>query len=415
MGPGRSDPTRTPRRQRRLGVIGAGIVGLATARALQARDPDAEVLVFDKEAAVAQHQTGRNSGVVHAGLYYPKDSLKARLCVEGVRRLRDYCQDRGIAYDACGKLVIALDDEEAGRLRGLFERAVGNGVPGVELLEPAAFREIEPHAVGTLALHSPNTAIVDYAEVARHLAVDVESAGGTLHLGAAVRGIRHVGADGGVRVLTDAGIADLDAVVNCAGLHADRVAQLAGDDAEPRIVPFRGEYHQLTPSARGLVNGLIYPVPDPRYPFLGVHLTKRIDGEVLIGPNAVLAMAREGYDWRTLRGGDLADVARWPGMWHLARQHWRTGASEVLRSLSTRRFVEEARRYVPALTVDDVMPSVAGVRAQALDRDGSLVDDFRITWQGRVASVRNAPSPAATSSLAIGSYIAERVLSGAGR
>ncbi|TVR29148.1 MAG: L-2-hydroxyglutarate oxidase [Nitriliruptor sp.] len=403
------------RGQRRIGVIGAGIVGLATAQALQQRDPDAEVLVFDKEAAVAQHQTGRNSGVVHAGLYYPKGSLKAELCVEGVRRLRDYCQDRGIAYDACGKVVVALDDEEAVRLRGLFERAVGNGVPGVELLEPAAFQEIEPHAVGTLALHSPNTAIVDYAEVTRHLAIDVEAAGGTIHLGTAVRGIRPVGADAGVRVLTDAGIAELDAVVNCAGLHADRVAQLAGDDAEPRIVPFRGEYYQLTPSARGLVNGLIYPVPDPRYPFLGVHLTKRIDGEVLIGPNAVLAMAREGYDWRTLRGGDLMDIARWPGMWRLAGQHWRTGADEVLRSLSTRRFVEEARRYVPALTADDVIPSVAGVRAQAVDRDGSLVDDFRISWQGRVASVRNAPSPAATSSLAIGSYIAERVLTGAGR
>ena len=407
--------TGPAQRPRRIGVVGAGIVGLATARALQERDPDLEVLVFDKESAVAQHQTGRNSGVVHAGLYYPQGSLKARLCVEGVRRLRDYCRDRGIAYDACGKLVIALDDEEAERLRGLFERALGNGVPDVALLEPAAFREIEPHAVGTLALHSPHTAIVDYAEIARHLAADVASAGGTIHLDAAVRGIRHVAAGGGVQVRTDGGIADLDALVNCAGLQADRIAQLAGDDAEPRIVPFRGEYHQLTPSARGLVNGLIYPVPDPRYPFLGVHLTKRIDGEVLIGPNAVLAMAREGYDWRTLRGGDLWDVARWPGMWHLARQHWRTGAAEVLRSLSARRFVEEARRYVPALTVDDVVPSVAGVRAQALDRDGSLVDDFRISWQGRVASVRNAPSPAATSSLAIGSYLAERVLTGVDR
>lgn len=405
-----SDPTG---RQRRIGVVGAGIVGLAVARALQERDPDLEVVVFDKETAVAQHQTGRNSGVVHAGLYYPKGSLKARLCVEGVRRLRDYCQDRGIAYDACGKIVVALDDEEAVRLRGLYERALGNGVPGVELLEPAAFQEIEPHAVGTLALHSPHTAIVDYAEVARHLAEDVEAAGGTIHLGATVRGIRHDGVDGGVRVLTDAGVAKLDALVNCAGLHADRVAQLAGDRAEPRIVPFRGEYYQLTPSSRGLVNGLIYPVPDPRYPFLGVHLTKRIDGEVLVGPNAVLAMAREGYDWRTLSVGDLADIARWPGMWRLARQHWRTGAHEVLRSLSTRRFVEEARRYVPALTMDDVVPSVAGVRAQALDRDGSLVDDFRISWQGRVASIRNAPSPAATSSLAIGAHIAERVLTGA--
>ncbi len=399
---------------RRVGVVGAGIVGLATARALQERHPDIEVVVFDKEQAVAQHQTGRNSGVVHAGLYYPKGSLKAQLCVEGVRRLREYCADRGIAYDACGKIVVALDDEEAVRLRGLYERSVDNGVPGVELLEPEAFKEIEPNAVGKLALHSPNTAIVDYAEVARHLAADVEAAGGTIHLGAAVRGIRHDGADARVRVLTDAGVAQLDALVNCAGLHADRVAQLAGDSAEPRIVPFRGEYYQLTPSSRGLVNGLIYPVPDPRYPFLGVHLTKRIDGEVLVGPNAVLAMAREGYDWRTFSGGDLADIARAPGVWRLAREHWRTGAGEVLRSLSTRRFVEEARRYVPALTADDVIPSVAGVRAQALERDGSLVDDFRISWQGRVASIRNAPSPAATSSLAIGAHIADRVLVEAG-
>lgn len=398
---------------RRVGVIGAGIVGLATARALQRRLPGVAISVFEKEARVAHHQTGRNSGVVHAGIYYPPGSLKAQLCVEGAALLRRYCDRKGLAYEACGKLIVALDGEESVRLRELHARAVANGVPDVELLEPARFHELEPHVVGELALHSPRTAIVDFREVAEALADDVRADGGELHLSTAIRRIRH--AAGGVRLATDRGVAVVDAIVNCAGLQADRIAELAGDDAAPRIVPFRGEYHLLRPERRDLVRGLIYPVPDPRYPFLGIHLTKRVDGEVLLGPNAVMALAREGYGWTSIDPRDVFDAATWPGTWHLAQAHWRTGVSEVARSLSVERFVAEARRYVPALEVSDVIPGPSGVRAQALERDGTLVDDFRITWQGRVANVRNAPSPAATSSLAIGRLIADRVVDGLAR
>ena len=393
----------------RVGIVGAGIVGLATARAIQAAHPEAEVVLLEKEDEVGQHQTGHNSGVVHAGIYYTPGSLKARLCVEGGRLLREYCEEKGLEYDECGKLVVALDDEEATRLRGLHERALVNGVPDVALIEGDRIPEIEPHAVGKLALHSPHTAIVDFAAVAKELAKDVEAGGGKVHRSTRVLRIRHT--SHGVDVLTDRGIASVGMLVNCGGLYADRIAELAGDSASPRIIPFRGEYHQLVPERRHLVRGLIYPVPDPRYPFLGVHLTKRVDGEVLIGPNAVMALAREGYRWPAIRASELLTSLRYPGVWHLARQHWRTGLDEVRRSFSAQRFAAEAQRYVPAIGPEDIVPAPAGVRAQALERDGSLVDDFRVSRTGNVVNVRNAPSPAATSSLAIGRLIAEQLSS----
>jgi L-2-hydroxyglutarate oxidase LhgO len=383
----------------RIGVIGAGIVGLAVARELAAR---ADVTVLDKEDRVAAHQTGHNSGVVHAGIYYPPGSLKATLCRRGTTLLRAYCGERGLAYDECGKVVVARDEPEAERLAEIERRARANGVPGLRRLDAAGLRAVEPHARGVAALHSPHTAITDFAAVARAFAGDLPD--GALRLGFAVTAIRRGARTAVVRSATGVEL-EFDTVVVCAGLHADRVSRLAGDTPGPAIVPFRGEYHRLVPQRSGLVRGLIYPVPDPRYPFLGIHLTRRVDGTVEIGPNAVLAPAREGYRRGTVAAGDLWETLRWPGFRRLARAHWRTGVRELHGSLSRRAFVAAARRYVPELTVRDVVPGGAGVRAQAVDADGTLVDDFRIHRLGPVVAVRNAPSPAATSSLAIAEHI----------
>ena len=391
---------------RRIGVVGGGILGLALAAALVERFDGVEVVVFEKEERLASHQTGRNSGVVHAGLYYTPGSLKARLCVEGVGRLREFCAGHGIGYQACGKVVVALEPHEEPLLDAIAGRAAANGVPDLAIVGPDGLRDIEPAATGRRALHSPHTAIVDFAQVARQLAANVRSTGSRICTGAEVTGISDRPA--GVRVHVGADhVEDLDLLVNCGGLHADRVARMAGDERDPQIVPFRGEYLTLSHARRSLVRGLIYPVPDPRYPFLGVHLTKRIDGQVWIGPNAVLALSREGYGWGTASLVDLAEVVRWRGFRELAKVHWRTGIAEMVRSFSRRRFVQAARRYVPELTVNDVRPGPAGVRAQALGRDGGLVDDFRITEHGRVISLRNAPSPAATSSLAIATHMVD--------
>jgi (S)-2-hydroxyglutarate dehydrogenase len=390
-----------------LGVVGGGIVGLAFAREFQQRHPGAQVTILEKEDAVGQHQTGHNSGVVHAGIYYQPGSLKARLCTEGVQRLRSYCRDHDIAYRECGKLIIAADESERAALEDLYRRGRENGVPDLRLVGPGEIREIEPYAVGVAAIHSPRTAIVDFGVVARSLAGSIQADGGTVLTGCEVRGVRQ-DADG-VTVGTTRGARRFDRVVGCAGLGSDRVARLAGDDDDPRVVPFRGEYWMLRPERRHLVRGLIYPVPDPSLPFLGVHLTSRIDGEVLIGPNAVLAFAREGYRWRDLRVADLGETLTWPGFRRLARRYWRAGATEMRRSLSRRSFVADAQRYVPELRPDDVIRAEAGVRAQAVNRDGDLVDDFSFSDTGRVMNVRNAPSPAATSSLAIAEMIADEV------
>ncbi|MHC9294735.1 L-2-hydroxyglutarate oxidase [Mycobacterium sp. LTG2003] len=391
----------------RVAVVGGGIVGVAVARELLQRRPDVEVTVFEKEDRLASHQTGRNSGVVHAGLYYQPGSAKALLCRRGVGLLEEYCAQRGIRRIACGKVLVALNDVERARLADIEDRARANGVPGIRVIGPAELRELEPHVRGVAALHSPSTSIVDFAEVTQALAADAVGAGAKILLGHEVIGMRATGAEVVITVRTGGGTdeAAFDRVIACGGLQSDRLAEMAGDGPDPVIMPFRGEYYALKPERRGLVNGLVYPVPDPRYPFLGVHVTPRVDGEVLIGPNAVLALAREGYTWKNVSVSDLAGVARTPAFWRFARQHWRTGIREMYGSLSKRRFVAAARAYVPELADDDVVAGTAGIRAQALDSDGGLVDDFRISVRDRIVVLRNAPSPAATSALAIAEHV----------
>jgi (S)-2-hydroxyglutarate dehydrogenase len=385
-----------------VGVVGGGIVGLAVARQL-ARS-GAGVVVFEKETAIARHQTGRNSGVVHAGIYYRPGSAKATMCRRGVALLHAYCLDHGLPWDARGKLVVARDDAEAAGLRELERRALANGVPGLRWLEPAAIAELEPGVTGRAALLSPATAIVDYPAIARSFAGDVTAAGGQVLTGTRVLAVRHYG-DDRVDVLTAARSHRLSRLVICAGLQADLLARAAGDEAAPEIVPFRGEYLRLRPHARGRVRHLIYPVPDPAYPFLGVHVTPRVDGEVDLGPNAVIALAREGYRRRDVTREQLSRLARSAAFHRLARRHWRAGLRELRGSVSRRAFLAEVRSYLPWLEPGDVMPAPAGVRAQAVDPDGTLVDDFRIHRIGAVTAVRNAPSPAATACLAIAEHI----------
>ena len=396
---------------RRYAVVGGGIVGAAVAHRLVQVEPDAEVTVLEKESALAQHQTGRNSGVVHAGLYYTPGSLKARLCRRGVGMLKEFCTEHSVAYQEIGKVLVALDGDEAARLGGIAERAAANRVPGVRRLGPDELRELEPHVQGVAGLLSPTTAIADFPGVARRLAGLVTEAGGRVRTSTEVTGLRE-DADGVVVTTLHAGETSqetFDHVVLCAGLHADRLARWAGAPAQPRIMPFRGEYYALKAARRDMVTRLVYPVPDPRYPFLGVHLTPRVDGEVLIGPNAVLALAREGYSWGSISPRDLAETLTWPGFAGFARANWRTGVVEMAGSLSRRRFIAAAQKYVPDLSPDDVVPGPRGIRAQAMDRDGSLVDDFRIDRSGRVTALRNAPSPAATSSLAIAEYLVDQL------
>ncbi|SCL73453.1 L-2-hydroxyglutarate oxidase [Micromonospora peucetia] len=393
-------------------VVGAGIVGLAVAREVLIRRPGSSVVVLEKEHQVGLHQTGHNSGVVHAGVYYQPGSLKATLCRRGVALLREYTAEHDIAYQELGKAIVARDATEEARLADLLARARANGVPGVQLLGPDGLRDREPHVRGRVALLSPHTAVVDFGQVARSLAADVARLGGEVRLGTAVTGIAQRG-EKVVLATTSGQDVVAEQVILCAGLHVDRLATLAGGDPSPRILPFRGEYYRLRPERSSLVRGLIYPVPDPRYPFLGVHLTRRIDGTVDVGPNAVLALAREGYRRRDVRLGDLLATLGYPGFARLAARHWRTGAQEMLGSLLKGRFVAAARHYVPELTSADLVRAPAGVRAQAVDRRGDLVDDFRIEIMGRVVAVRNAPSPAATSSLAIAEHVVERALAAA--
>ncbi|MFI6034715.1 L-2-hydroxyglutarate oxidase [Streptomyces sp. NPDC051315] len=386
-----------------IGVVGAGIVGLATAREIALSRPGTRVVVLDKEREVSLHQTGHNSGVVHAGIYYTPGSLKADLCVRGVSLLREYCQERRLPYREIGKLVVAVREDELGRMNDLHERARNNHVPDLRKISREEIRELEPHAGGVAALHSPRTAITDYPAVARAFAQDVVDAGGEVRLGFPVTGITNV--PGGIEVASGQERVRVDRLVLCAGLHSDAVARLARDGREPRIIPFRGEYMLLKPERTDLVRGLIYPVPDPRYPFLGVHFTPRVDGSVEVGPNAVLALAREGYTRTRISPRDLLALAAYPGAWRMAARHWRTGIKEYRGSFSTAAFMKDAGLYVPGVGVQDVVRGGAGVRAQALDRDGTLVDDFRIHRLGRVTAVRNAPSPAATASMAIAEHI----------
>jgi L-2-hydroxyglutarate oxidase len=387
-----------------VAVIGGGILGLAVARDFLGRRPDLRLVVLEKEAELATHQTGHNSGVLHAGLYYAPGSLKARLCREGKAALERYAEEKGIPVERCGKLVVALDESELGRFEALRERAEANGVPGLEVVGQERLREIEPAAAGIRALWSPGTGIVDFRRVALAYADDVRAAGGQIETSRAVTGISE--RPDGLVLETSRGDLQARNVVACAGLWADRVAAMSADPGRERIIPFRGDYYTLTPDARSLVRGLIYPVPDPRFPFLGVHFTKRIDGEVWAGPNAVLAFAREGYRRRDVSVRDLGSVLTDRGFLRLAGRYWRMGAAELWRDMSKRAFLGELRRYVPALRGDQVTFGPSGVRAQALDPDGTLVDDFRLGGSGRVLHVRNAPSPAATASLAIGAELA---------
>jgi len=378
-------------------------VGLAVARELTRRHPRASVCVLEREASVGTHQTAHNSGVIHAGVYYVPGSLKARLCVEGAREMYKYCEQQDIAHERCGKVIVATDASELNRLEELERRGKANGVPGLRRLDARGIEALEPHARGIAGLHSPNTGIVDFPAVARAYAHDVLETGGAVATGCGVTGVVVKARS---LLLTHArGATEAGHAIFCAGAWSDRLAVAAGADPDPRIVPFRGAYLRLVPERRGLVRSLIYPVPDPSLPFLGVHLTKSIDGEVLIGPTALLAGARDAYALRRVRREDLLDTLVWPGSWRMFRAWWRTGLTELRHAALRSASVQAAARYVPELRPEDVEPAFAGVRAQALGRDGRLVDDFVFSATPRALHVRNAPSPAATSSLAIARYV----------
>ncbi|MET0772675.1 MAG: L-2-hydroxyglutarate oxidase [Candidatus Limnocylindrales bacterium] len=393
-----------------IAIVGAGILGLATGLRLLEAKPELRLVILDKEPGIATHQTGHNSGVVHAGLYYQPGSLKARLCREGKAALERFCDEHAIPIERTGKLVVALDESELERFEALKERAIANGVEGLEDVGPERIREIEPHAAGIRALWSPGTGIVDFRRVAAAYADEVRARGGTIELGREVTSISRQGDE--MVVGTPLGDVVARRVIACAGLWADRVAAMTGEDEAdaPRIVPFRGDYYTLTADARSLVRGLIYPLADPRFPFLGIHLTRRIDGNVLAGPNAVLAFKREGYRRRDLSLRDLGGALAYPGFIRLARRYWRTGFAEQWRDWNKAAFVGEVQRYVPEIRSEQLVFGPSGVRAQALARDGSMVDDFLLGGSDRVLHVRNAPSPAATSSLAIGRVLAEEAI-----
>lgn len=392
-----------------VGIVGGGIVGLAVAREVLQRRPGTRVVVLEAEDRLGAHQTGHNSGVVHAGIYYRPGSLKARLCARGRDLLTEYCAENGLPYQEVGKLVVAVAASETGRFDALERTARQNGVPGLRRLDGAAIREVEPHAAGIAALHSPRTAITDFQAVCAQLGRDVEAAGGQVLLGARVTGIERSAG----RVVVSCGPAQhtVDRLVVCGGLQSDRLAGLAGGERGPVIVPFRGEYLTVRPEKRELVRGMVYPVPDPRYPFLGVHFTRTVAGELEVGPNAVLALDRAGYRRLAVSVRDTADVLGWPGFWRMAARHWRTGVREVYASVVTSAAVRTAQRYVPEIAGADVLRGRTGLRAQAVERDGSLVDDFVVETSDGVTSVRNAPSPAATSSLAIAEHVVDRVYS----
>jgi 2-hydroxyglutarate dehydrogenase len=388
-----------------LAVVGGGIVGLAVARELSSRHPQRAVCVLEREPELGSHQTGHNSGVIHAGVYYQPGSLKARLCVTGARELYEYCEQRAIPHERCGKLIVATEESELRGLEELERRAHANRVPGLRRVDAAGIEALEPHARGIAALHSPATGIVDFRAVALAYADDVRAADGVIATGCEVTGVSANGR--ALRIEHSSGVLEATNAVFCAGGWSDRLAVTAGADPDPRIVPFRGAYLALVPARRELVRSLIYPVPDPSLPFLGVHLTKHISGAVLVGPTALLAGARDAYRLRRVRPRDLRETLGWPGTWRMLARWWATGLTELRHAALRSEFVRAAARYVPELRVSDVEPSFAGVRAQALARDGRLVDDFVFSATERALHVRNAPSPGATSSLAIGRHIAD--------
>ncbi|WP_435200243.1 L-2-hydroxyglutarate oxidase [Janibacter sp. GS2] len=395
----------------RAAVVGGGIIGAAVARRL-AHEHGAQVTLLEKEDHLAAHQSGHNSGVVHAGLYYEPGSLKATLCRRGVGLLQDFVDRHGIAYEECGKVVVALDGVQAERLDGLHARAVANGVPGVRLVDGEGLREIEPEAAGVRALHSPQTAIVDYPAVTRALAAELTDAGGRVRLGHEVRALADRGTAVRVGVRADGATAteEYDLVVVCGGLQSDRLGGLLGEGRSPRIVPFYGDYFDVPREQRHLVRGMVYPVPDPRYPFLGVHVTPRVDGTLTLGPNAFLSLGRESYERGLPVPADVLDVVGFPGFWRFAAANVPAALRESRTALSSGQFIAEALKYVPALDTSGVVRGTRGVRAQAMGDDGRLVDDFVITGTERVVLVRNAPSPGATSALAIAEHVVDEAL-----
>ncbi len=396
-------------------VVGGGILGLAVARELLDRHPGARLCVLEAEPGISRHQTGHSSGVVHAGIYYQPGSLKARLCVEGARELYEYCERRGLPYRKSGKLIVATTERELAGLDELERRGRANGVLSLQRLGVADLAAVEPGATGVAGLHSPETGVVDFGQVASAYAADVVLAGGSIHPRAALTDVLAAGTagvghrPGSIELRHARGRTRASAAVFCAGLWADRIAVACGAPKDPRIVPFRGGYLELVGKEAELVRGNIYPVPDPELPFLGAHLTRTLDGRVLVGPSALLAPARDAYRLHTVRPRDLAETLAWPGTWRLARRHWRSGARELHHAVSRKAFLAEAARLVPALRGAHAKPAPAGIRAQALARDGSLVDDFVVDRSERAIHVRNAPSPAATSSLALARLIADEL------
>jgi (S)-2-hydroxyglutarate dehydrogenase len=387
-------------------IIGGGIVGLATALELTKRYPQRKLAILEKEDRLAAHQTGHNSGVIHSGIYYKPGSLKAQTCVAGAKAIIAFCQQHDIPYEICGKVVVATSPAELPRLEELHRRGTANGVEGMEMIGPERLREIEPHATGVRALHVPTTGIIDFPRVAQTYARLIQEKGGDLRLRHELRGI--VRTDGELILETSQESIHSKFMINCGGLHCDRIARLAGAQPDLQIVPFRGEYYTIAPQRRTLVKNLIYPVPDPAFPFLGVHFTRTIDGLVEAGPNAVLAFAREGYKKSDFDARDLRETLTFSGFRKMARTYWRTGLGEMFRSFSKQAFLAALRRLLPELTLGDLQPGGSGVRAQAISSQGALIDDFIISVTGSALHVLNAPSPGATASLAIGTMIVDK-------
>jgi L-2-hydroxyglutarate oxidase LhgO len=386
-------------------IVGGGIVGLSVALEITRRFPRLRLLLLEKEDGVARHQSGHNSGVIHSGIYYKPGSLKARLCVEGARSMVQFCREHGVPHEVCGKVIVATGEDEFPRLEELRRRGEANGVAGVQAIGPEQLREIEPHARGLRALFVPSTGITDYAAVCGKYAESIQAQGGTIALSTAVTNLK--GMSGDVVVETNGPSFSAGNLINCAGLHSDRICRMAGEKPDVTIVPFRGEYYDLVPERASLVRSLIYPVPDPRFPFLGVHFTRRMDGSVDAGPNAVFAFRREGYRRADFNLSELAGALTFPGFWRMAARNWNSGLAEFRRSFFKQAFLRALQRLLPEVREEDLVPSSSGVRAQAVKRDGTLVDDFLFVPSGKMLHVLNVPSPAATASLPIGQAIAD--------